>query len=187
MSQFPFDTEVRLIRWSDSSTGGRTITLELLPPESGECHPFYGLPSGQKNGQRLRMTFELINDDETISRDPANAPLAGSRPPETTHKPSPSGANGAKDLARSMAAKTRYAELDETDKLIAKAAMLAKSQAFQVWAGFSTEADAKSWIRMKCGVESCKEFATSRMACDRFLRIVRHYELDYAGLPEVRG
>lgn len=53
--------EALLLRWGDSSTNGRTITLQLH--ESEEQHPFRGLPSG-KNGQRVMIAVTLIGDDE---------------------------------------------------------------------------------------------------------------------------
>lgn len=52
--------EALLLRWGDSSTNGRTVTLQLQ--ETGE-HPFRGLPSG-KNGQRVMIAVTLIGDDE---------------------------------------------------------------------------------------------------------------------------
>ena len=52
--------EALLLRWGDSSTNGRTLTLQLQ--EHGE-HPFRGLPSG-KNGQRVMIAVTLIGDDE---------------------------------------------------------------------------------------------------------------------------
>lgn len=62
---YRFEAEVRLLRWGESSTAGRTITLEL-PPDAGEAHPFKGFPTGHKDGQRLRMRFDVIRDDETV-------------------------------------------------------------------------------------------------------------------------
>lgn len=52
--------EALLLRWGDSSTNGRTVTLQLQ--ENGD-HPFRGLPSG-KNGQRVMIAVTLIGDDE---------------------------------------------------------------------------------------------------------------------------
>ncbi len=52
--------EAMLLRWSDSSATGRTITLQL---QDGGEHPFHGLPSG-KNGQRVMIAVTLIGDDE---------------------------------------------------------------------------------------------------------------------------
>lgn len=62
MSNIPtiYADEALLVRWGDSSTSGRTITLQLQ--EHGD-HPFRGLPSG-KNGQRVMIAVTLIGDDE---------------------------------------------------------------------------------------------------------------------------
>lgn len=56
--------EALLLRWGDSSTTGRTVTLQLQ--EQGD-HPFRGLPSG-KNGQRVMIAVTLLGDDEKPAR-----------------------------------------------------------------------------------------------------------------------
>lgn len=56
-----YHDEAVLMRWGESSTNGRTITLQIT--EDGD-NPFKGLPTG-KNGQRIALAAILINDDET--------------------------------------------------------------------------------------------------------------------------
>lgn len=55
---------VRLMRWGESSTTGRTVTLRL--PDDGDEHPFKGLPIGAKNGQMLEMEIALVEGDDDL-------------------------------------------------------------------------------------------------------------------------
>ena len=70
--------EALVLRWGDSSTTGRTVTLQLQ--EHGD-HPFRGLPSG-KNGQRVMIAVTLIGDDEQpakpedVKKSPADKAIA---------------------------------------------------------------------------------------------------------------
>ena|GEM_PF-462077 len=60
---------VRLLRWGDSSSSGRTVTFKL--PDDEEDHPFKGLPVGAKNGQLLEMEIAIYEGDgevETLGR-----------------------------------------------------------------------------------------------------------------------
>ena len=57
--------EAMLLRWGESHSSGRTVTLQL--PEADGPHPFKGLKCGPANGQRLAVSIALINDDESQS------------------------------------------------------------------------------------------------------------------------
>lgn len=60
---------VRLLRWGDSSSSGRTVTFKL--PDDEEDHPFKGLDVGSKNGQLLEMEIAIYDgeaDVETLGR-----------------------------------------------------------------------------------------------------------------------
>lgn len=60
---------VRLLRWGDSSSSGRTVTFKL--PDDEEDHPFKGLDVGSRNGQLLEMEiaiYEGEGDVETLGR-----------------------------------------------------------------------------------------------------------------------
>ena len=60
---------VRLLRWGDSSSSGRTVTFKL--PDDEEDHPFKGLDVGSKNGQLLEMEIAIYDGDgdvETLGR-----------------------------------------------------------------------------------------------------------------------
>ena len=58
--------EAMLLRWGESHSSGRTVTLQL--PEEDGPHPFKGLKCGPANGQRLAVSIALINDDESQSK-----------------------------------------------------------------------------------------------------------------------
>jgi hypothetical protein len=58
-----FVVEAMLLRWGDTHSAGRTITLVL--EETPDGHPFKGLPCGPANGQRMAISVALISDDET--------------------------------------------------------------------------------------------------------------------------
>lgn len=70
MSEFNTDThtvysgEAQLLGWSETSTRGRTITLQL--PEDTDTHPFrdFSIRSGKRAGQRFAVVFVQIGDDE---------------------------------------------------------------------------------------------------------------------------
>ena len=55
---------VRLMRWGDSSSSGRTVTLKL--PDDTEDHPFKGLDVGSRNGQLMEMEITLLEGDAEL-------------------------------------------------------------------------------------------------------------------------
>jgi len=69
--------EAMLLRWGESHSSGRTVTLQL--PEEDGPHPFKGLKCGPSNGQRLAVSIALIGDDETQS-EPASEPAKSHTP-----------------------------------------------------------------------------------------------------------
>lgn len=86
---------------------------------------------------------------------------------------------------RSQAAKERYAMLDEGEKAVARAALLAKDARFQAWAGEEcgrtdalTQGDAAEYIRMRCHVDSRRELATDDRARAFFESMVTEYEIE---------
>ncbi len=82
--------KVRLMRWSDSSTTGRTVTFKL--PDDADEYPFKGLPVGAKNGQMLEIRFSLIDDDqspETVKRSKRSAARPSPPKPAATPTPGP--------------------------------------------------------------------------------------------------
>lgn len=57
-----FQGEVLLLNWGDTSTRGRTATLQLA--DEGEEHPFKHFAIGKKAGRRFMAVFVEIGDDE---------------------------------------------------------------------------------------------------------------------------
>lgn len=55
---------VRLVRWGDSSSSGRTVTFKL--PDDGDEHPFKGLDVGAKNGQLLEMEIAIYDGEGDV-------------------------------------------------------------------------------------------------------------------------
>lgn len=73
---------VRLMRWGDSSSSGRTVTLKL--PDDTEDHPFKGLDVGSRNGQLMEMEITLLEGDaelKTLGPRPAKRASANSTLP----------------------------------------------------------------------------------------------------------
>lgn len=52
------------MRWGDSSSSGRTVTLKL--PDDTEDHPFKGLDVGSRNGQLMEMEITLLEGDAEL-------------------------------------------------------------------------------------------------------------------------
>lgn len=156
----PYEAEVRLIRWGDSSAAGRTITLEL-PYDAGEGHPFKGLPTGHKHGQRMRMTFSMIDDDETVSPDPP-------RRRERYAK--------VDDMGKAV----------QRAALLAKD--LAFQQWASEKSGLPpSESVAACLIRAECGVASRGELAFDERAYQAFRALETEFDLYRGAMPEVRG
>ena len=73
---------VRLMRWGDSSSSGRTVTLKL--PDDTEDHPFKGLDVGSRNGQLMEMEITLLEGDaelKTLGPKPAKSTSVNSTLP----------------------------------------------------------------------------------------------------------
>lgn len=76
--------KVRLMRWGDSSSSGRTVTFKL--PDDTDEHPFKGLPVGSKNGQLMEISVNSLDGEhilETIAA-PRIAPPPLAPTPEVT-------------------------------------------------------------------------------------------------------
>jgi hypothetical protein len=197
---YPFEGEVRLLRWGESSSAGRTITLELSGADSDSAHPFRGLPTGHQRGQRFLMSFVPIDDNEKPLPNPGEAQER--RPEETLFTPEgrwevpsppPAGALHPKDTERSRLAKEHYKSLSERDRAVADAGKLAKDKAFQAYAaakaghGHQPSVEvAKSVIYAECGISSRSAIATSETAYKAFLAFKEKFERASGRLPEPR-
>jgi hypothetical protein len=170
MTEFPYEAEVRLLRWGESSSAGRTITLEL-PPDEGQAHPFKGLPTGQAHGQRFIMQFVAIGDDEQ--------PIQTQALPQ---RPSP----------RSEAARAKYKSASDMERARTRAALLPKDARFILWVedqrGYAPdEGGAEHYIRDTCCAgESRKLIAEDEMCYRAFIAMETDYLLSIGALPEVR-
>lgn len=174
VSSFRFQAEVRLLRWGESSSAGRTITLEL-PPDDGAAHPFRGFPTGHTHGQRFRMQFDAIGDDEQLA--PQNSPAldyprAGAEPAHALGNPPESAnASAAADEQRGMAGRTagsipatgaKNHRPWDTLSPSQQAGILCSDKAFQKFASEKTgwncdEEDAAAWLRAELDITSRKE------------------------------
>lgn len=96
--------EAQLVRWADSLSAGRTLTLRL--DEEGDLHPFKGIPAGQ----RMQIAVVLVNDDE----EPIGPEQAKKN--ATRHKARNEPRTSFKDMPRSQQAGIRCNE-----------------EAFQIW------------------------------------------------------
>jgi hypothetical protein len=187
---FKFEAEVRLIRWSESSTAGRTITIEL-PPDAGEAHPFRGLPTGHQHGQRFLMQFAAIGDDER-PEDP-KAQLKGMLERSLEHEVKPKG------LEASLAGKQRYANSSAMEQARDRSILLPKKDLqFRAWAyrkycgpdrhvDMSTYDVAVRYIRERCGVESRSEIAADPDAYREFIEMETAYKIETGQFAESRG
>lgn len=63
------------MRWGDSSSSGRTVTLKL--PDDTEDHPFKGLDVGSRNGQLMEMEITLLEGDAALK---TLGPISTSQP-----------------------------------------------------------------------------------------------------------
>lgn len=162
-NRFRFEAETRLIRWGESSAAGRTITLEL-PPDDGASHPFRGFPTGHTQGQRFRMQFDAIADDEQTNS-PAGAP---STPPQSNNRKDITAAAEPDGNARSptdaSAPAGGHKERQPWDTLPLKrrAGILCSDKAFQKFVSVKSgwecdEEDAASWLRIFLGINSRKD------------------------------
>jgi hypothetical protein len=177
-----YESDVRLIRWGESSSAGRTITIEL-PPGDGEVHPFRGFPVGHAHGQRFRMLFEPIGDDEKPVDRIIDHEGKGEEDKSLPH--------GSKDATRSMVARDRYAAMPEGKQAVARAGALAADERFQEWLELTgrtlqrSEDIAARYIRECCGVQSRSEIADDPEALESFMAIETSFQVWRGGYVEI--
>ena len=205
---FRFEAETRLIRWGESSSAGRTITLEL-PPDDGAAHPFRGFPTGHSHGQRFRMQFDAIADDEQTNS-PAGAPPT---PPQPNNRKDITAAAEPDGKARSPtdatapagehnryaptgeAQRQRYAAMSPAEQAVVRAALLAKDKRFRAWltakyyqgTSIVDEDVAAHAIRsICCDCDSRKLIGEVPEYMDRFLTMETEFKMDVGELPRPR-
>lgn len=181
-NRFRFEAETRLIRWGESSSAGRTITLEL-PPDAGDGHPFKGFATGHAHGQRFRMQFDAIGDDEQLA--PPNSPAGTS-----THQQKGSVATVGSPGKDAPKLAGEHKERRPWDSLSPQqqAGILCADKGFHKWLAHRFgeawrncgEDDAAEWLRIELGVASRKYLADQPNAIRR-LEEIRAEFLEWAG------
>lgn len=73
MTSYPYEGEVQLLGYAWNPDDGPWIRIRLdeIAEMSGGPHPFNGFKKGREKGQRMKMRFDLIADDETTTEDDA--------------------------------------------------------------------------------------------------------------------
>lgn len=81
-----FQGDVQLLGWGDTSTRGRTITLQLT--DEGDAHPFATArtKSGKNAGQRYAIVMvEIGEDDKPVEKTPAQMAFLLCKDPNFWH------------------------------------------------------------------------------------------------------
>lgn len=150
--------EVRLLRWSDNSNSGQTVTF-LLP--EGEVHPFKGLRYG-KTGERFAMALARIEDEQTKADHVfPDGYVEGSTKPEKTE--------GQRALIRAI----NLCKNPDFQQWIADtdAAFLAAHSPFD-----DASKIAADWMRVCLRVQSRRDIAADPAALERFLNLEAQFK-----------
>jgi hypothetical protein len=145
-------------------------------------HPFRGFPTGHSHGQRFRLFFEPIGDDEKPIESHAQATLRAAL--VATDEADRAEERRAK---LSIVGKERYASLSPEQRAVTDAGMLAQDPQFIAWACTDNKHDAAHFIRVTCGVASRRDIATNPYAYEAFIRLKTDFEMDVGRLAENRG
>lgn len=78
-SKILFQGELQLMRWSESSTNGATVTF-WVHPDDLESFKLIKVRAGKQAGQRLACVMVEIADDESATRQPDATPEPTERP-----------------------------------------------------------------------------------------------------------
>lgn len=143
----------------------------------------------EQQAEALTMLGAPMPDRETwcaiaLLRDPGT--VRESRRPEEASPATPEPPAGANNQ-RAVMAKEHYASLDNMERAVADAGMLASDPAFQEWIGRHRgwrgpppidAAVAAALIRNECNIISRSELATSKSAYDAFQRLRTTFEIE---------
>lgn len=66
-------------------------------------------------------------------------------------------------------------------KMVQRAGIVRKEQAFQVWTKATNDEQAAQYIRWRCGVESCRDLEPGHDSGNRFIELMRDYEASQQG------
>lgn len=165
MTAKPFSAEVLLLGWGTSPASGHWIKVQLDPALDGEAHPFRLFKSGAANGQRFRMDFAAIGDDEMVAAGTAGSSADLSRTP----------AAGAAIREDAGATPSLDPPAAGPHPLVKRAGVLAKDPAFQRWGRCATEEAAAGFIRTCCQIASRRDLATDACAAKAFEALEAEY------------
>ena len=178
MSEFPYEAEVQLLgyAWNPDDGPWARFRFDSDVEMSGGPHPFHGLSKGREKGQRFRIRFDLIADDETSTAEPKRAPAATTAPAKA-HRP-------WNELSAREQACIRCGDPAFRDWLFATY----HPEFFEIGGRLNavpTEVDAAQLVRIKCEIESRKELDAKTEAGEDARRTWR--ALDYAFTASQRG
>jgi hypothetical protein len=151
--------EVMLLRWADSSTGGRTVTFTLEDtPDDPERHPFKGLPCG-KDGQRFALVVVPIGEAEHPSfEQPTEQPK-----PERPHR--------------------RFDDMPKSQQ----SALLCNDMEFQEFMLSDDAEQAARRVREYCDVESRSQLDSNAGAAAEWDKLRAQFNQRYGRSAEVRS
>ena len=170
MTDFPLTADVVLLNSGETARKGMYVELGLHheidgPICPGDRNPFMDLKQGREQGQRFRVTFHLLADDETTTEAPAE---------EAT------GTEGWSEAKR---------------KMVQRAALVCKEEAFQNYIahGYRTmwnherhrdasfEDRAAYHVRVCCGVKSRSDIDPAEESGARFRDLMHRYHASQQG------
>lgn len=196
-----YETEVILLAWNVSAGSHGHWVKFKLPVAITEGHPFALFDTGAENGQRFRMTFEAIGNDEQpqgldsgsappvadAEGSPASAPDGGSTP-VTSRCPTPQAqTRGAAEPATKP--KKHWDDLSPSQQ----AGIVCNNHRFDDWLGGpapgarwdgETIVDAPDlmnpadYVRWYCGVSSRADLDTSPEAAKRWRELYGMFQAD---------
>ena len=174
MTDFPFTADVVLLNSGETARKGMYVELGLHHEIDGpicpeDRNPFMDLDQGREKGQRFRVTFHLLAEDEQTTE-----------PEQTEERPK----GGER-------AKRKWDELTPTQQ----AGIACKDPAFQQWVCLKNgneprEDTAASMVRGICGVDSRSELSLYPAAATAWGRLyvefkqAQHGDADAARLAQ---
>lgn len=155
--------EAMLLRWSDNSTNGRTVTFTIEDgPDASKEHPFKGLPCG-KEGQRFAIVAVPLGEAEHPDFKDDNSHNAKDEKPRKSWN----------ELSRSQQAGILCADPKFRDWLVEGRAEC-------------SEQDAVTIVRQHCCVESRSQLDQYPMAGGVWDRMVARYRTATGQMAESR-
>ena len=181
--KFPYEAEVQLLgyAWNPDDGPWARVRFDSDVEMSGGPHPFHGLPKGREKGQRFRIRFDLIADDETTTAEPSRPANALSQAPTVHSSPDTEGWSEAKR------------------RMVQQSGIVRKEQAFQywlywahpnLWATAQREYPDDKYqvvcevVHTICNVDSCADLDPSGASGRAWERLVSDYRNSQKGWTE---